>query len=198
VLRNLFTLNIGAGEMTYGDIRLDIYRSGTINMLADAEFLPLKSDLFDIVYSRNVLEHLPNPLNALREMKRVCKNTGKIILTTDNASYWAFHLLGYHTTSPILKVPKLFMKSQRYGIVGTHRHYCLFTEAHLQNLFIRSGLKVTKIKFIDFGTVLPDFTSRLLRVIPFLRNLSFPLILVEGRPMRACTKNEPEDTQNEK
>ena len=195
MLRTLFTLNIGAGEMTYGDIRLDIYRSSTINILADAEFLPLKSDLFDLVYSRNVLEHLPNPLNALREMKRVCKKTGKISLTTDNASYWAFHLLGYHTTSPILKVPKLFMKSQTYGIAGPHRHYCLFTEAHLQNLFMRGGLKVTKIKFIDFGTLLPDFTSRLLRLIPFLKNLSFPLILVEARPLERA-KNKIELGEN--
>lgn len=186
--RTLFTLNIGAGEMTYGDIRLDIYRSSTINILGDAEFLPLKRDVFDLVYSRNVLEHLPNPLNALREMKRVCKKTGKIILRTDNASYWAFHLLGYHTTHPILRVPRLFMKSQKYGITGPHRHYCLFTKAHLKNLFIRAGLKVTKIKFIDFGTMLPDLTSRFLRTFPLLKNLSFPLILVEGRPMRTCTK----------
>lgn len=187
-LRTLFTLNIGAGEMTYGDIRLDIYRSITINILADAEFLPLKNDVFDLVYSRNVLEHLPNPLDAIREMKRVCKKTGKIILTTDNASYWAFHLLGYHTTRPILRAPRLFMESQEYGVIGTHRHYCLFTKAHLQNLFLRAGLEVTKIKFIDFGTMLPDLTSKFLRTIPFLKNLSFPLILVEGRPMRTYTK----------
>ena len=187
-MRPLLTLNVGAGKTTYGDIRLDIYRSGTINVLGDAEFLPFKSEVFDLVYSQNVLEHLPNPLNALREKKRVCKETGKIILTTDNASYWAFHLLGYHTAHPILRVPRLFMKSQEYGITGPHRHYCLFTKAHLQNLFIHAGLRVTKMKFIDFGTMLPDFTSRFLRTIPFLKDLTFPLILVEGRPMRTCTK----------
>jgi len=181
-MRPLLTLNVGAGKTTYGDIRLDIYRSGTINVLGDAEFLPFKSEVFDLVYSQNVLEHLPNPLNALREKKRVCKKKGKIILTTDNASYWAFHLLGYHITSPILRVPGLFMKSQTYGIKGPHRHYCFFTEAHLKNLFIRADLTVTKIKFIDFGTTLPDFISRFLRAIPFLKNLSFPLILVEGSP----------------
>ena len=181
-MKSLLTLNVGAGETIYGDVRVDIYRSGTINVLADVEFLPFKSDVFDLVYSQNVLEHLPNPLNALREKNRVCKKTGKIILTTDNASYWAFHLLGYHTTSPILRVPKLFMKSQTYGIKGPHRHYCFFTEAHLKNLFIRADLTVTKIKFIDFGTTLPDFISRFLRAIPFLKNLSFPLILVEGSP----------------
>jgi len=190
-MRNLLTLNVGAGETTYGDIRLDLYRSSTINVLADAEFLPFKSDVFDIVYSQNVLEHLPNPLNALLEKKRVCKKTGKIILTTDNASYWAFHLLGYHTAHPILKVPRLFMKSQEYGITGLHRHYYLFTEVHLQNLFMRAGLKVTKMKFIDFGTMLPDFASRFLRAFPFLKNLSFPLILIEGRPIKRA-ENEAE------
>jgi hypothetical protein len=74
------------------------------------------------------------------------------------------------------------MKSQEYGITGIHRHYCFFTEVHLKNLFIRAGLKITKITFIDFGTMLPDLISRFLRVFPFLKNISFPLILVEARP----------------
>ena len=53
----------------------------------DALNLPLQSEevgTFDLVYARFILEHLPDPAKAIREMKRALRPGGKIILADDD------------------------------------------------------------------------------------------------------------------
>lgn len=53
----------------------------------DAYSLPLESDevgSFDIVHARFILEHLSDPLRAVREMMRAAKPGGRIILADDD------------------------------------------------------------------------------------------------------------------
>lgn len=50
--------------------------------------LPFRNSIFDVVYLRHVLEHLDNPLLALKEIKRVAKN--KVIIQVPNASFFRF------------------------------------------------------------------------------------------------------------
>lgn len=53
----------------------------------DAYSLPLRSNecgLFDIVHARFILEHLSNPLRAVREMMRATRPGGRIILADDD------------------------------------------------------------------------------------------------------------------
>lgn len=44
--------------------------------------IPLKSNLADFVVAHAVLEHLDNPQETLREMIRITKTKGKVIITT--------------------------------------------------------------------------------------------------------------------
>jgi len=46
----------------------------------DAEALDFENDTFDVILSLFVLRHLPNPLEAVREMCRVLKPGGKLVL----------------------------------------------------------------------------------------------------------------------
>ena len=46
----------------------------------DVYSLPFPPDQFSIVSSRFVFHHLQDPLAALREMKRVCKSGGKVVV----------------------------------------------------------------------------------------------------------------------
>ena len=55
-------------------------------LVADAQFLPFGNDIFDIIFSCECLEHVSEPLNALKEMNRVLKPGGEVILTTENYS----------------------------------------------------------------------------------------------------------------
>ena len=92
-------LNLGCGEQTYGDVRVDIYRSKAVNILADAEqFLPFRNSAFDEVYSSHFFEHLRNASAGLSEMVRVLKPNGKLIIAhaLSSAEIKAHH----HNASP--------------------------------------------------------------------------------------------------
>jgi SAM-dependent methyltransferase len=43
-------------------------------------FLPFPDEEFSIVSSRFVFHHLEDPLTVLKQMKRVCRNGGKVVL----------------------------------------------------------------------------------------------------------------------
>lgn len=178
--------------MTYGDVRVDIYRSKTIHLLSSAEFLPFKDETFDLVYSRCVFEHLPNALSSLLEQKRVCKINGQIEIITDNAGYWAYHMLGQHT--------KPMLKRKREKWIG--QHYALYTKEHLQNLFSLAGIVPIKIEFRDFGTK-ADFLNKMVRALRVLENFSYPRIRAMGlrsklEPKRSSRRQIVSDSEEKK
>ncbi len=51
---------------------------------SDAEKLPFRNQVFDVVICSEVLEHLINPQNVINEIKRVAKKDARIILTVPN------------------------------------------------------------------------------------------------------------------
>lgn len=48
----------------------------------EKENLPFKNNTFDLVYSKSVLEHIVNPENFFKEIKRVLKKDGLIVIYT--------------------------------------------------------------------------------------------------------------------
>jgi ubiquinone/menaquinone biosynthesis C-methylase UbiE len=56
--------------------------------VADLYALEFADDTFDIVHAHQVLQHVPDPVGALREMRRVCKPGG--IVAARDADYAAF------------------------------------------------------------------------------------------------------------
>jgi SAM-dependent methyltransferase len=63
------------------------------DIVASALALPLDDQSFDTVVSTELLEHVPDPLRALREMYRVLKAGGYLILSTP--MYWPRHEVPY-------------------------------------------------------------------------------------------------------
>lgn len=57
-----------------------------IDIVSDITKMPLKSESFDSVLCVEVFEHLPRPLDALKELSRVTKKGGILILTAPFAS----------------------------------------------------------------------------------------------------------------
>jgi SAM-dependent methyltransferase len=81
------TLDVGAQNGPYAAffphrIALDISRGSGVQILGDAQALPLASGAFDVVLCTEVLEHLPEPQQAIDEMFRVLKPGGTLLLTT--------------------------------------------------------------------------------------------------------------------
>ena len=68
-------------------------------MQMDAQALTFGDGEFDLVYSFHALEHIADPVRALREMRRVLKPGGRYIIGTPNKT----RLLGYlRSGAPIL------------------------------------------------------------------------------------------------
>ena len=59
-------------------INLDIVAGTNVHVVASAEHLPFPDGIFDLVFSQEVLEHVRDPFQAMREMKRVLKSSGLI------------------------------------------------------------------------------------------------------------------------
>lgn len=51
---------------------------------ADALHLPLKSNSFDLILANQVVEHIEDPISFAKELIRVCKVSGRILITTPN------------------------------------------------------------------------------------------------------------------
>jgi SAM-dependent methyltransferase len=84
-------LDIGCGSKPYQSLfTVDEYigvdsalspNTSNIEAYADAQVLPFENQTFDTVICTEVIEHLPCPWEAIREMKRVLKPSGYLILT---------------------------------------------------------------------------------------------------------------------
>jgi SAM-dependent methyltransferase len=55
---------------------------GTVDIVADISSIPLPSASFDAIVCTEVLEHISDPIAALRELSRLLKPKGKVIFST--------------------------------------------------------------------------------------------------------------------
>ncbi len=87
-------LNVGCGGGTYPfyepiiplDVNLDIEPiRGIPNFIrADAERLPFRSHIFEVIFASHIIEHLRNPSNFLKEAYRTMKRKGMIYIAIPN------------------------------------------------------------------------------------------------------------------
>ena len=113
---------------------------------ANLENLPFKDNSIDLCFSRSVCEHLKNPYKVFRELKRVLKPGGKIIMVTPNK---------WHYSSIISSVlPTSFKSYFLKKVFGEHAYdnfptfYKANTKYAIKNIVNKTGLKIEKIIFI--------------------------------------------------
>ena len=97
------TLDVGCGRKPYEKtffagaekyIGLDYLTDrSTPDVVGSATAIPLGDAGFDTVVCTEVLEHIPDPLQAIREMHRVLKPGGHLVLSTP--MYWPRHEVPY-------------------------------------------------------------------------------------------------------
>ena len=61
---------------------------GIVFATADIHDLPYPDDSFDVVHAHQVLQHVADPVRALREMRRVCRPGG--VVAVRDSDYAAF------------------------------------------------------------------------------------------------------------
>ncbi|KXB00640.1 hypothetical protein AKJ41_03890 [candidate division MSBL1 archaeon SCGC-AAA259O05] len=55
--------------------------SGVFLVLGDADYLPFPEETFDGVFSLTLIQNMPDPKRTVREMARVARTGGKVIVT---------------------------------------------------------------------------------------------------------------------
>lgn len=128
-IENKKILDFGCGDSRYKKlisnsnnyIGIDVVESGHPNynkkhdLIWDKKKLPFENDFFDLILMTEVLEHLENVELTLKELHRVLKNNGAMLITVP--FLWKEH-----------EKPYDFQRYTSYG---------------LKNLLIRNGFEIT-------------------------------------------------------
>lgn len=84
-------LEIGPGEAVFDRkgcefIAINVSRRGDPRVFADGQSLPFKAASFDAIVATEVIEHVRYPYKLLREIRRVVRPSGRVLLSTPNAA----------------------------------------------------------------------------------------------------------------
>ncbi len=117
----------------------------------DIHFLPFRSETFDMVIAVGVLPWLPSPHRALREMRRVLRPGGRLILSTDNR--WGLCWFLDPLTNPLLRPLKELVRSATWRFAnGPHRvRVQMISIAECRRLLEANGLRMLEDTTLGFG-----------------------------------------------
>ncbi len=117
----------------------------------ETDRFPYKNNTFDMVLCSEVIEHLPHsPVPAIKEMYRVTKPHGHVLITTPNITRSINQgkmLLG---KAPVYSIDA-FLENEGKGSNLYHRHNREFTLAELKHLVSHVGWHVVRaIHFVSY------------------------------------------------
>jgi len=119
----------------------------------DEQPLPFASGRFDAVIFSEVIEHLAgSPLPALREMVRVLRPGGRLILTTPNQLYLKSRLrtlLDIVLGRPFEPFSEFQRSMQLHGPQRYYNHSRLYTMQELGWLLQQAGLHIATARYVD-------------------------------------------------
>lgn len=78
-------------------------------VLSDADYLPFQKETFDVVFSLTLIQNMPDPGRTVREMARVTRREGKVIVTGLGKKYSAEQLQTWFESANLkpIKVGKI-------------------------------------------------------------------------------------------
>jgi SAM-dependent methyltransferase len=105
----------------------------------------IPQESFDLMVMDSVIEHLPNPVEMLRDLRRFLKPGGTIVLLTPNMESGHFR----------------FLQRRWTGMLAPHAHIFLFTAAGLSQLLVRAGFHVSHTGSLHMPVYRPlDYLKR--------------------------------------
>lgn len=130
-------------------------------LVSSASKLPFKDNTFDIVLSTEVIEHVDKQKEALKEMTRVLKKGGVLVITTPNRIFKPlFDLLS-------------FLRIRPY-----HGNEKWIYSWDMKAILLKSGMKLTDEKYFNF--IAPNYYLDLFENIDLLKhsmiNYGFKLV----------------------
>lgn len=112
--------------------------------------IPFQDDQFDVVLCGEVIEHVVDTDNLLREIHRTLRPSGKLILTTPNLAYAANRILLALGIQPIFTETSLSKNlGRRFKFLGqggpTQGHLKIFTRLALCELLRETSFRVVSV-----------------------------------------------------
>ena len=130
-------------------------RRGIKAQVADIEVgIPFKSSYFDVVVVHHVLEHLYDTDRILREINRVLKKSGKLVLTFPNCA------------SPLSFLLMFFDLPPYQGARYRSAHVRDFTLRSVRKAFSANGFRIERHYGGSFVLLKNNFLSALTRIMP--------------------------------
>lgn len=71
-------------------------------VVADATHLCFKNETFDVAVAFSTLDHIPNRKEVMKEMNRVVRNQGHVVVTVPNR----WNLVGFHRSARAMRTGK--------------------------------------------------------------------------------------------
>jgi SAM-dependent methyltransferase len=132
ILGDVYGLDISKNALIFSRIRgLHSLICGSVDKL------PLKNELFDLVLALDVIEHMDEDVSAVRELNRVLKPGGRLIITVPAFQFlWTSHDLAVH-------------------------HKRRYTRSGLLNILRLSGFEIEKATYWNFFLFFPVAMVRL-------------------------------------
>ncbi len=149
------------------------------------EPLPFDDDAFDLIHANQLIEHLRNTDNFLREVARVCAPGGRVLLSTNNMAAWhniASLVLGYqpfpnHVSDEVhVGNPLDPRRGRRHADVG-QTHVRVFTVQALVELAGVHGLRHVDTHMNGYYPLVPGAARRAVRLDP--RHAAFMVVELE-------------------
>ncbi len=111
---------------------------GVAGVVASVEDkLPFRAKTFDLVFWGDNIEHVFYPEHVLREINRVLKPSGRLILSTPNQTYWRYRIYMFAKGA----LPKTEGEDNR---PWEWTHIRFFNRAILKELLTKTGFQETR------------------------------------------------------
>ncbi|MEM2191918.1 MAG: class I SAM-dependent methyltransferase [Archaeoglobaceae archaeon] len=118
---------------------IDFNKSSNIDLIRGiGEYIPFKDSSFDFIIIFNVLDHTMDPKKVMREVKRVCKNDGRVI----------FMMNTFEIPLILRKILNFFDKP--------HPHH--FNKKEILNMLSELGFSIEFIKFYKLNLNFSNIT----------------------------------------
>jgi 2-polyprenyl-3-methyl-5-hydroxy-6-metoxy-1,4-benzoquinol methylase len=121
--------------------------------VADAsESIPYEDETFDLVYASEIIEHVADTESLLREINRVLKPGGAVLLSTPNSSFWVYRLFALLGTT--------LSELQHVG------HIRFFSVSSLTTFIENSDFSIESVGGRNMYMVFNDAIGKLLKKLP--------------------------------
>lgn len=127
----------------FSSVAIEKAREKGINVLKadlDKDGIQFEDAFFDVVWAGDILEHVFDPIFLLKEISRVLKQTGKLIISTPND-------LNLFTRARIFITGKS-PQSDIYRRFGQCKHHTLFSLELLEYMLNEAKLSIKSIGFL--------------------------------------------------